>query len=268
MKLLYAPFNRNHERTYWMDVRSAEFTKYAANAMLATRISFMNELSLLADQVGVDIEAVRHGIGSDPRIGHSFLYAGAGYGGSCFPKDVQALERTARQYDQDLLILRAVEAVNERQKQVLGKKVVKRFGEDLTGHHFAVWGLAFKPNTDDMRAAPSRVVLRELIDRGATVAVFDPVAMEEAQRVLTLDLSAEELAKVRFAASPMDTLANADALLIITEWKAFRSPDFERIKAALKNPVIFDGRNLFEPAQMAGHGIEYHGIGRSVLTRA
>jgi UDPglucose 6-dehydrogenase len=267
MKLLYAPFNRNHERVYWMDVRSAEFTKYAANAMLATRISFMNELSLLADQVGVDIEAVRHGIGSDPRIGHSFLYAGAGYGGSCFPKDVQALERTARQYDQDLLILRAVEAVNERQKQVLGKKVVQRFGEDLAGHHFAIWGLAFKPNTDDMRAAPSRVVLRELIERGATVAVFDPVAMEEAQRVLALDLTTDQLAKVRFAASPIDTLAGADALLIITEWKAFRSPDFERIKAALKTPVIFDGRNLFEPAQMAEHGIEYHGIGRSVLTR-
>jgi UDPglucose 6-dehydrogenase len=267
MKLLYAPFNRNHERVYWMDVRSAEFTKYAANAMLATRISFMNELSLLADQVGVDIEAVRHGIGSDPRIGHSFLYAGAGYGGSCFPKDVQALERTARQYDQDLLILRAVEAVNERQKQVLGKKVVARFGADLAGRHFAIWGLAFKPNTDDMRAAPSRVVLRELIDRGATVAVYDPVAMDEARRVLALDLTPEQLTKVRFGASPLDTLAQADALVIITEWKAFRSPDFERIKAALKTPVIFDGRNLFEPGQMAEHGIEYHGIGRSVLTR-
>ncbi|WP_332848165.1 UDP-glucose dehydrogenase family protein [Massilia sp. S19_KUP03_FR1] len=267
MKLLYAPFNRNHERVYWMDVRSAEFTKYAANAMLATRISFMNELSLLADQVGVDIEAVRHGIGSDPRIGHSFLYAGAGYGGSCFPKDVQALERTARQYDQDLLILRAVEAVNERQKQVLGKKVVARFGADLTGRHFAIWGLAFKPNTDDMRAAPSRVVLRELIERGASVAVYDPVAMDEARRVLALDLTPEQLARVRFGASPLDTLAQADALLIITEWKAFRSPDFERIKAALKTPVIFDGRNLFEPGQMAEHGIEYHGIGRSVLTK-
>jgi len=268
MKLLYAPFNRNHDRIHWMDVRSAEFTKYAANAMLATRISFMNELSLLADRVGVDIEAVRHGIGSDPRIGHSFLYAGAGYGGSCFPKDVQALERTARQYDQDLLILRAVEAVNERQKQVLGNKVVARFGADLTGRHFAVWGLAFKPNTDDMRAAPSRVVLRELIERGATVAVYDPVAMDEARRVLALDLSSEQLAKVRFGTSPMEALAGADALLIVTEWKAFRSPDFDRIKAALTTPVIFDGRNLFEPRQMADYGIEYHGIGRSVLTRA
>ena len=268
MKLLYAPFTRNHDRIHWMDVRSAEFTKYAANAMLATRISFMNELSLLADRVGVDIEAVRHGIGSDPRIGHSFLYAGAGYGGSCFPKDVQALERTARQYDQDLLILRAVEAVNERQKQVLGKKVVTRFGDDLTGRHFAVWGLAFKPNTDDMRAAPSRVVLRELVERGATLAVYDPVAMDEAQRVLALDLPAQQLARIRFAASPMAALDGADALVIITEWKAFRSPDFDRIKAALKTPVIFDGRNLFEPRQMAEHGIEYHGIGRSVLTRA
>jgi UDPglucose 6-dehydrogenase len=267
MKKLYAPFNRNHERTFWMDVRSAEFTKYAANAMLATRISFMNELANLADQVGVDIEAVRHGIGSDPRIGHSFLYAGAGYGGSCFPKDVQALERTARQYDQDLLILRAVEAVNDRQKLVLGQKVVASFGEDLSGRHFAVWGLAFKPNTDDMREAPARVLLRQLVDRGATVAVYDPVAMAEAKRVLALDFSAEHLARIGFATSPMAALEQADALVIVTEWKAFRSPDFDQVKARLKQPIIFDGRNLFEPAQMAENGIEYHGIGRSVLTR-
>ena len=266
MKLLYAPFNRNHERTYWMDVRSAEFTKYAANAMLATRISFMNELANLADKVGADIEAVRHGIGSDPRIGHSFLYAGAGYGGSCFPKDVQALERTARQYDQDLLILRAVEAVNDRQKQVLGRKVVQRFGEDLAGKRFAVWGLAFKPNTDDMREAPSRVLLAELLHRGASVAVHDPVAMHEAQRVLALDLDAEQMARVDFKAAPMDALDGAEALLIVTEWKSFRSPDFDQIKARLKQPVIIDGRNLFEPALMTGVGIEYHGIGRSVLT--
>ena len=267
MKKLYAPYNRNHERTFWMDVRSAEFTKYAANAMLATRISFMNELANLADKVGVDIEAVRHGIGSDPRIGHSFLYAGAGYGGSCFPKDVQALERTARQYDQDLFILRAVEAVNDRQKQVLGKKVVANFGEDLAGRHFAIWGLAFKPNTDDMREAPARVLLRELIERGASVAVYDPVAMLEARRVLARDLDPAQFAQVRFAANPMDALDGADALVIVTEWKAFRSPDFEQIKARLKNPIVFDGRNLFEPEQMAEHGIEYHGIGRSVLTR-
>jgi UDPglucose 6-dehydrogenase len=267
MRLLYAPFNRNHERTYWMDVRSAEFTKYAANAMLATRISFMNELANLADQVGADIEAVRHGIGSDPRIGHSFLYAGAGYGGSCFPKDVQALERTARQYDQELLILRAVEAVNDRQKQVLGQKVVARFGQNLAGQHFAVWGLAFKPNTDDMREAPARVLLRELVERGATVAVYDPVAMNEAKRVLALDLGDGQLESVRFAASPMDALDGAEALLIVTEWKAFRSPDFEQIKARLNNPVIIDGRNLFEPGLMNDLGFEYHGIGRSVLTR-
>lgn len=267
MKRLYAPFNRNHERTFWMDVRSAEFTKYAANAMLATRISFMNELANLADNVGVDIEAVRRGIGSDPRIGHSFLYAGAGYGGSCFPKDVQALERTARHYEQDLQILRAVESVNDKQKLVLGRKVLSRFGAYLGGKHFAIWGLAFKPNTDDMREAPARVLIRQLLDAGATVAVYDPVAMPEARRVLTLDLSAAELARVRFADSPMDTLTGAEALAIVTEWKAFRSPDFDKIKAALKHAVIFDGRNLFEPEVMAELGFEYHGIGRSVLTR-
>ena len=268
MKQLYTPFNRNRERTAWMDVRSAEFTKYAANAMLATRISFMNELANLADEVGVDIEAVRHGIGSDPRIGHSFLYAGAGYGGSCFPKDVQALARTAQQHQQQLLILGAVEAVNHRQKQVLGLKITRRFGPDLTGHHFAVWGLAFKPNTDDMREAPARVLLRALLDCGATVAVYDPVAMMEARRVLTQDFSVQELARIRFATGAMDALAAADALVIVTEWKAFRSPDFEQIKALLKAPIIFDGRNLFEPAAMVEAGIEYHGIGRSVLTRA
>ncbi|WP_413457612.1 UDP-glucose dehydrogenase family protein [Herbaspirillum huttiense] len=270
MKKLYAPFNRNHERTYWMDVRSAEFTKYAANAMLATRISFMNELANLADRVGADIESVRHGIGSDPRIGHSFLYAGCGYGGSCFPKDVQALERTARDYDQSLLILQAVEQVNDLQKHVLGKKVVKRFGEDLTGKHFAIWGLAFKPNTDDMREASSRVLIGELVRRGASVAVYDPVAMKEAARVLELDFADESarLQQVRFAASPMDTLQGADALAIVTEWKAFRSPDFERVKTTLNHPVIFDGRNLFDPQLMADIGIEYYGIGRSLQARA
>ena len=267
LRSLYAPFNRNRERTYWMDVRSAEFTKYAANAMLATRISFMNELANLADKVGVDIEAVRRGVGSDPRIGYSFLYAGCGYGGSCFPKDVQALERTARGHDQELLILRAVEAVNDRQKHVLGGKVVKRFGDDLAGRHFAIWGLAFKPNTDDMREASARVLLADLLARGATVAVYDPVAMPEAQRVLALDLAPEHVARIRYADSPADALEGADALVIVTEWKAFRSPDFELIKKRLKQPVIFDGRNLYEPDSMALYGIEYHGIGRSVLTR-
>lgn len=266
MKQLYAPFNRNHERTVWMDVRSAEFTKYAANAMLATRISFMNELANLADKVGVDIEAVRHGIGSDPRIGHSFLYAGCGYGGSCFPKDVQALERAACDYDQELLILRAVEAVNNKQKFILGKKITSRFGENLAGRHFAVWGLAFKPNTDDMREAPSLVLLQELIKRGATVAVYDPVAMSEAARVMTRDFDAK-LAGIRFADSPMDALEAADAVAILTEWKTFRSPDFDAMKARLIAPIIFDGRNLFEPELMAEAGFEYHGIGRSVLTR-
>ena len=268
LRSLYAPFNRNRERTYWMDVRSAEFTKYAANAMLATRISFMNELANLADKVGVDIEAVRRGVGSDPRIGYSFLYAGCGYGGSCFPKDVQALERTARGHGQELLILRAVEAVNDRQKSVLGNKVIQRFGADLAGRHFAVWGLAFKPNTDDMREASARVLLRELLERGATVAAYDPVAMPEAERVLQLDLTPEQLARVRFGDSAHDALTGADALVIVTEWKAFRSPNFERIKSQLRQPVIFDGRNLFEPSTMAELGVEYHGIGRSVLTHA
>ncbi|WP_394779031.1 UDP-glucose dehydrogenase family protein [Undibacterium sp.] len=270
MKALYMPFNRNHERIHWMDVRSAEFTKYAANAMLATRISFMNELANLADHVGVDIEAVRHGIGSDPRIGHSFLYAGCGYGGSCFPKDVQALERTAQEYGQQLMILNSVEAVNEKQKQVLGNKIFKRFGEDLAGKHFAIWGLAFKPNTDDMRAASSRVLLSELLRAGATVAVHDPVAMEEAKRVLELDFAdvPQLLKNIRYADNPMDALDKADALAIVTEWKAFRSPNFDQVKTRLKNPVIFDGRNLFEPSVMSGLDIEYHGIGRSVLTRA
>ncbi|KIF82885.1 UDP-glucose dehydrogenase family protein [Noviherbaspirillum autotrophicum] len=270
MKKLYAPFNRNHERTFWMDVRSAEFTKYAANAMLATRISFMNELANLADKVGADIEAVRHGIGSDPRIGYSFLYAGCGYGGSCFPKDVQALERTARDYGQDLLILRAVEEVNHHQKHVLGQKIVERFGENLTGRHFAVWGLAFKPNTDDMREASSRVLLRQLLERGASVAVHDPVAMAEARRVLALDFAdaSHMLERIRFSDSPMDALRGADALAIVTEWKAFRSPDFDQVKSLLKAPVIFDGRNLFEPDVIGAAGFEYHGIGRSVLTKS
>lgn len=270
MRKLYVPFNRNHERTFWMDVRSAEFTKYAANAMLATRISFMNELANLADEVGADIEAVRHGIGSDPRIGYSFLYAGCGYGGSCFPKDVQALERTARDHGQDLLILRAVEAVNHQQKHVLGKKIVDRFGENLAGKRFALWGLAFKPNTDDMREASSRVLLRQLVERGASVAVYDPVAMDEARRVLSQDFAGADdaLSRVHFCDSAMDALQEADALAIVTEWKAFRSPDFDQVKSLLKAPIIFDGRNLFEPQIMADAGIEYHGIGRSVLTQS
>lgn len=270
MKTLYAPFNRHHERTFWMSVRSAEFTKYAANAMLATRISFMNELANLADKVGADIEAVRHGIGSDPRIGYGFLYAGCGYGGSCFPKDIQALEHTASEFGQDLLILRAVEAVNERQKHVLGKKIVERFGENLEGRHFALWGLAFKPNTDDMREAPSGVLLRELTARGASVAAHDPAAMEKASHVLALDFAdAPHLLEcIRLCDSPVEALHEADALIIVTEWKNFRSPDFDLLKQQLKAPIIFDGRNLYEPGLMADNGFEYHGIGRSASARA
>lgn len=256
MRELYAPFQRNHERLLVMDVRSAELTKYAANAMLATRISFMNELANLAERLGADIELVRQGIGSDPRIGYHFLYAGAGYGGSCFPKDVKALIRTARSAGQELEILGAVESANERQKSVLGRKLVARFGESLAGRHFALWGLAFKPNTDDMREAPSVVLVDELVQRGATITAYDPVAMTEARRVFGTQ------PKLSYADSPMDALEQADALLIMTEWKEFRSPDFEAIKGRLKQPLIFDGRNLFEPATVRRYGIEYSAIGR------
>ncbi|SPA14169.1 UDP-GLUCOSE 6-DEHYDROGENASE [Cupriavidus taiwanensis] len=264
MRQLYAPFNRHHERTFYMDVRSAEFTKYAANSMLATRISFMNELANLADEVGADIELVRMGIGSDPRIGYSFLYAGAGYGGSCFPKDVQALMRSAADHGKPMRVLEAVEAVNGAQKRVLGEKIVRRFGDDLSGRVFAVWGLAFKPNTDDMREAPSRVLARELVSRGASLRVHDPVSMAEARRVLEADLADVPggAARVSFHQHQMDALDGADALAIVTEWKVFRSPDFGQIKRRLKSPVIFDGRNLYEPEAMRETGVEYHAIGR------
>ncbi|WP_269506715.1 UDP-glucose dehydrogenase family protein [Burkholderia sp. IMCC1007] len=264
MKKLYAPFNRNHERTIYMDVRSAEFAKYAANAMLATRISFMNEMSNLADKVGADIEAVRRGIGSDPRIGYHFLYAGVGYGGSCFPKDVQALIRTAGENGQPLRILEAVEAANSAQKDVLIGKVEQRFGADLTGREFAVWGLAFKPNTDDMREAPSRRLIAALLGRGATVRAYDPVAIDEARRVFALDLgeNSDALARLHFVDTQDAAVTAADALVIVTEWKEFRSPDFTRLKAELKAPVIFDGRNLYEPDAMAELGIDYYAIGR------
>ena len=264
MKRLYAPFNRNHERTIYMDVRSAEFTKYAANAMLATRISFMNEMANLADRVGADIEAVRRGIGSDPRIGYHFLYAGCGYGGSCFPKDVQALIRTAAESGQNLRILEAVEDVNQAQKEVLVRKIVDVFGDDLAGRHFAVWGLAFKPNTDDMREASSRRLIESLLLRGATVTAYDPVATDEARRVFALDFrhAPELLARLTFASSQEDALARADALVIVTEWTAFKAPDFAQLKSVLKTPRIFDGRNLYEPDAMAELGIDYHSIGR------
>ncbi|WP_107310984.1 UDP-glucose dehydrogenase family protein [Burkholderia metallica] len=264
MKKLYAPFNRNHERTIYMDVRSAEFAKYAANAMLATRISFMNEMSNLADKVGADIEAVRRGIGSDPRIGYHFLYAGVGYGGSCFPKDVQALIRTAGENGQPLRILEAVEAANHAQKDVLIGKIEQRFGADLTGREFAVWGLAFKPNTDDMREAPSRRLIAALLERGATVRAYDPVAVDEARRVFALDFGADSdaLARLHLVDTQDAAVTGADALVIVTEWKEFRSPDFTRLKAELKAPAIFDGRNLYEPDAMAELGIDYYAIGR------
>ncbi|MFA7279467.1 MAG: UDP-glucose/GDP-mannose dehydrogenase family protein [Sterolibacterium sp.] len=257
MRQLYAPFQRNHERLIIMDVHSAELTKYAANAMLATRISFMNELANLAEKLGADIELVRKGIGSDPRIGFHFLYSGCGYGGSCFPKDVQALIRTADEAGQKLQILNAVETANEAQKHVLPAKIVKRFGENLKGLRFALWGLAFKPNTDDMREAPSRVLIDELLTRGASVTAYDPVAIHEAQRIFQGET------RINYTATPMSALENADALVIVTEWKEFRSPDFLCIKSMLKHAVIFDGRNLYEPAQLREAGIEYHAIGRT-----
>ena len=265
MRQLYAPFNRNHERTRVMDVKSAEFTKYAANAMLATRISFMNELANLADQVGADIELVRQGIGSDPRIGYSFLYAGTGYGGSCFPKDVQALTRTAREHGQTLRVLEAVEAVNNDQKQVLVNKVFAKYGRNLSGKTFALWGLAFKPNTDDMRDAPSRVVISALLRAGARVHAHDPVAEEEARRVLALDMADAPalLENLQFADKAMSVVHGADALIIVTEWKAYRSPNWVVLKAAMKQPVIFDGRNLYEPRTLHDEEIEYFGIGRN-----
>jgi UDPglucose 6-dehydrogenase len=256
MRALYMPFMRNHDRLQLMDVRSAEFTKYAANAMLATRISFMNELALLAERVGADIEAVRKGIGSDPRIGTHFLYPGTGYGGSCFPKDVKALIATGRENGVKLGVLQAVEDANDRQKHVLVDKIVARFGENLAGRSFAIWGLAFKPNTDDMREAPSRVIVAELARRGAALQAYDPVAMPEAARVL------EGTPGLRFVKSQAEALAGADALVVVTEWKEFRNPDFDAMKSALKQPLVFDGRNIYDPALMKLSGFEYHGIGR------
>lgn len=259
MRQLYAPFIRNHDRILAMDVRSAEFTKYAANAMLATRISFMNELANLAAKVKVDIEHVRKGIGSDPRIGYSFLYAGCGYGGSCFPKDVQALQRTARQQgDMELHVLNAVERANQIQKQVLFKQVVEQLGADLTGKKFALWGLAFKPNTDDMREAPSLYLIESLLQAGASIAAYDPAAMAEAEKVLG------NKPGMHYSGSPMEALEGADSLIIVTEWKEFRSPDFKAIKAKLRNGCIFDGRNLYDPAIVAGYGLNYFGIGRGI----
>jgi UDPglucose 6-dehydrogenase len=264
LRALYAPFVRNHDRLLVMDIKSAEFSKYAANAMLATRISFMNELSRLAEAVGADIEQVRVGIGSDPRIGTHFLYAGAGYGGSCFPKDVKALARSAADAGLPSKMMAAVEAVNEEQKQVLVDKIVAQYGDDLRGRTFALWGLAFKPNTDDMREAPSRVIVAELIRRGATIQAYDPVAAAEARRVLALDLGDEALAQqLRFVSSAPLALAGADALVIVTEWKEFRTPDFDAMASTLADRRIFDGRNLYDPALVRSFGLDYRSIGRA-----
>ena len=253
---VYAPFQRNHERVLVMDARSAELTKYAANAMLATRISFMNEIANLADRLGADIEAVRRGIGSDPRIGYQFLYPGVGYGGSCFPKDVKALQATAAQHGMTLNVLAAVEAVNDAQKHVLVDKIVARLGSDLAGRRIAVWGLAFKANTDDMREAPSQVIIEALGRLGATIVAYDPVAVPEARRVF------DGAAYVSFAASPTEACDGADALVIVTEWKEFRGQDFDALRARLRVPLLFDGRNLYDPALARAAGLEYFSIGR------
>ena len=258
MHRLYAPFQRNHERLVMMDIRSAELTKYAANAMLATRISFMNELANLAEILGADIESVRKGIGSDPRIGYDFLYSGCGYGGSCFPKDVKALISTGHNNGYDLKVLNAVEEANDLQKTVLTQKIKAHFGDNLAGKHFAVWGLAFKPNTDDMREATSRVLINDLLNAGATVTAYDPVAMPETKRIFN------EIKGLEYAETQNQALENADALVIVTEWKEFRSPDFSIVKQKLKANIIFDGRNMYDPAAVKSAGIEYRAIGRLI----
>ena len=256
LRELYAPFQRNHERLMLMSVRSAELTKYAANAMLATRISFMNELANLAERLGADIEEVRRGIGADPRIGYHFLYAGAGFGGSCFPKDVRALQNSAQEVGRPLGVLAAVERANEAQKRVLGDKIRARFGATLAGRRIALWGLAFKPNTDDMREAPSRVVIEDLLASGARVRAYDPVARAEARRIY-----ADE-PRVEIVDSALECVNGCDALAIVTEWQEFRSPDFAELARRLRAVAIFDGRNLYEPAAVRAHGIEYFPIGR------
>jgi UDPglucose 6-dehydrogenase len=260
LRNLYAPFNRNRDRLIEMDVRSAELSKYAANAMLATKISFMNEIANLAERLGADIEKVRVGIGADPRIGYHFIYPGAGYGGSCFPKDVKALEYTARSANYEATLLQAVEAVNERQKNVLFGKIQRHFQDDLRGRTFALWGLAFKPGTDDMREAPSRNLLEALWREGCTVRAYDPAAMNEARRLYG------ERPDFQLCDRPMETLAGADALVIVTEWSLFRSPDFDAIRRQLRQPVIFDGRNLYDPEYVRELGFVYYAIGRGEIS--
>ncbi|HSA91229.1 MAG TPA: UDP-glucose/GDP-mannose dehydrogenase family protein [Burkholderiales bacterium] len=258
LRQLYAPFQRNHERVMVMSLRSAELTKYAANSMLATRISFMNELANLAEALGADIEEVRHGIGSDPRIGYQFLYAGAGFGGSCFPKDVKALQRSAAEAGRPLRVLAAVGEVNEAQKHVLSEKIKMKFGKELKGKCFAIWGLAFKANTDDMREAPSRTLIADLLAAGAAVRGYDPAAGEQAKKIF------ENEKRVAVVDSALAALEGADALAVVTEWQEFRSPDFAAIRGKLKTPAIFDGRNLYDPAALKALGLEYYPIGRKV----
>ncbi|MDB5980193.1 MAG: putative nucleotide sugar dehydrogenase [Pseudomonas sp.] len=262
MRELYAPFNRNHEKIIVMDLRSAELTKYAANCMLATRISFMNEMASLAEKLGADIEMVRHGIGSDPRIGYQFIYPGLGYGGSCFPKDMRALIHMAESIDFDARVLKAVESRNNEQKTTLFHKVFDHFGGDLRGKTFALWGLSFKPGTDDMREAPSRVLMEALWHAGASVQAFDPQAMEEAQRIYG---SRDDLT---LTGTKEAALKNADALIIVTEWQSFRAPDFDLLRRQLRQPLIFDGRNLFDPQHMSKQGFSYLSVGRQTLQQA
>jgi UDPglucose 6-dehydrogenase len=264
LRALYEPFTRNRERLMVMDVRSAELTKYAANAMLATKISFINELAGIAEKVGADIEKVRQGIGSDSRIGYSFIYPGAGYGGSCFPKDVQALARTATSVGAGKQLLQAVESVNASQKRILFDRLSSIFAGDLKGKTIAVWGLAFKPNTDDMREAPSRVLMENLWSTGARVQAYDPVARTEARRLYPVECESGQL---KLVSSSTAALEGADALVIVTEWQEFRSPDFDGLRSALKHPVIVDGRNLYDPALVARHGLRYFAIGRGESVR-
>lgn len=259
MKQLYSPFFRTHDRFISMDIRSAEMTKYAANAMLATKISFINEIANICEKVGADANQVRIGIGSDKRIGYSFIYPGAGYGGSCFPKDVKALKNIAKEYGYEAQLITAVEEVNDVQKLVIAKKIVKRFGEDLTGCTFAIWGLAFKPGTDDMREAPAIYVIKELVKRGAKIKAYDPKAMNEAKNHYL-----REVVGIEYVHSKYEVLKNADALVLLTEWKEFRSPDFEEIKSQLKLPIIFDGRNQYIAYVLKNKGIEYYRIGKEL----
>ncbi len=259
MEELYAPFNRNNRRILRMDIRSAELTKYAANAMLATKISFMNEIANLSEQLGADVESVRLGIGSDPRIGYDFIYPGCGYGGSCFPKDVRALFKTAQDVGYDCRLVGTVQEINEKQKLVLGYKILERFGGDIENYKFAIWGLSFKPNTDDMREAPSVVIINQLLAEGADVCAFDPVAMPEAESIF------HGIPGFSTGASPYDVLVDADALVVVTEWNEFRGADFKKMGEVMRKKMIFDGRNLFDPSLAGEHGFEYQGIGRRLV---